>query len=61
MSGVPVLLVAQEGAAEEDLGRFAAAVPQAELLRPAGAGHDVLRDGGAEVVRAVGEWLSVRA
>jgi pimeloyl-ACP methyl ester carboxylesterase len=59
-SGLPVLLVASAGAAEEDLVTFAADVPQTEVLRPAGVGHDVLRDGGAEVVRAVGEWLSAR-
>lgn len=59
-SGLPVLLVAQAGASDPDLARFARAVPQAELLRPAGVGHNVLGDGGPEVVRAVGEWLAGR-
>jgi pimeloyl-ACP methyl ester carboxylesterase len=60
-SGLRVLLVAQTGAEDEDLERFATAVPQVELRRPAGVGHDVLGDGGLEVVREVGEWLSVSA
>jgi pimeloyl-ACP methyl ester carboxylesterase len=59
-SGLPVLLVAQTGASAADLARFARAVPQAELLRPVGVEHDVLGDGGPEVVHAVGEWLAAR-
>jgi pimeloyl-ACP methyl ester carboxylesterase len=60
-SSLPVLLVAQARASDADLERFASAVPEAELLRPACVGHDVLGDGGAEVVRAVGDWLRARA
>jgi pimeloyl-ACP methyl ester carboxylesterase len=56
-SGLPVLLVASGEAADEDLRRFAAGVPQAEIHRADGTGHDVLADGGPDVVRVVGEWL----
>jgi pimeloyl-ACP methyl ester carboxylesterase len=59
-SRLPVLLVTAGDAPEEDLARFAAEVPQAEIYRAEGTGHGVLRDGGPEVVRVVGEWL-VRA
>ena len=44
-------------APEADVERFAAEVPQAEIRRVHGAGHDVLTDGGPEVVHAVGRWL----
>jgi pimeloyl-ACP methyl ester carboxylesterase len=57
-SGVPVLVVASAEARRADLDRFAVDVPQAEILRPEGAGHDVLGDGGPELVRSVGRWLS---
>jgi pimeloyl-ACP methyl ester carboxylesterase len=56
-SGVPVLLVAAAWAADDDLSRFTTDVPQAELLRPAGVGHDVLGDGGPEVVLQVADWV----
>jgi pimeloyl-ACP methyl ester carboxylesterase len=61
VGGLPVLLVAAADAPEEDLAAFAADVPQAELLRPAGVGHDVLGDGGPPIVRAVGDWLGARS
>lgn len=56
-SGLPVLVVTAGDARPENLTRFAADVPQAELRVVEGAGHDVLTDGGPEIVRAVGEWL----
>jgi pimeloyl-ACP methyl ester carboxylesterase len=56
-SGLPVLLVAAGHAPEEELARFAADVPQAEMVRVAEAGHDVLADAGPEVVELVGTWL----
>jgi pimeloyl-ACP methyl ester carboxylesterase len=59
-SGLPVLLVAAARAAEDDLARFTTEVPQAALLRPEGVGHDVLADGGPEVVEQVAGWLLKR-
>jgi pimeloyl-ACP methyl ester carboxylesterase len=59
--GLPVLLVASDDADEEDLGRFEAEVPQAEIHRPGGVGHDVLVDGYPNVVHFVGEWLERRS
>jgi pimeloyl-ACP methyl ester carboxylesterase len=56
-SRLPVLLVAAGDAAEEDLVQFAADVPQAEIVRAEGTGHDVVTDGGPEVVHVVGKWL----
>lgn len=56
-SGLPVLLVASDDAYEEDLRRFGADVPQAEIHRPGGLGHDVLVDGYPDVVDFVGDWL----
>jgi pimeloyl-ACP methyl ester carboxylesterase len=56
-SRLPVLLVTAGDAAEEDLVQFAADVPQAEIVRAEGTGHDVLTDGGPEVVQVVGKWL----
>jgi pimeloyl-ACP methyl ester carboxylesterase len=56
-SGLPVLLVAGTWAAEDDLARFTSAVLQVELLRPEGVGHDVLGDGGPQVVLQVADWL----
>jgi pimeloyl-ACP methyl ester carboxylesterase len=55
--GLPVLLVASDDAAKEDLDRFAAEVPQAEIYRPEGVGHDVLIDGGPRVIAFVADWL----
>ena len=57
---LPVLLVADAAAAEEDLASFRAGVPHAEVLRPGEPGHNVLRAGGAETVRAIGDWLQAR-
>jgi pimeloyl-ACP methyl ester carboxylesterase len=57
-SGLPILLVAAGNAAEADLARFAADVPQAEIFRAEGTEHDVLVDDGPKVVRVVGEWLA---
>jgi pimeloyl-ACP methyl ester carboxylesterase len=56
-SELPVLLVAAGHAPEEELAQFSADVPQAEVVRVAGAGHDVLADGGPAVVELVGAWL----
>jgi pimeloyl-ACP methyl ester carboxylesterase len=56
-SGLPILLVASDEAPEEDLTEFAAAVPQAEIYRPGGVGHDVLVDGYPGVVDYIGAWL----
>jgi hypothetical protein len=56
-----VLLVASDDADEEDLGRFEAEVPQAEIHRPGGVGHDVLVDGYPDVVHFVGDWLERRS
>jgi len=57
-SGLPILLVAADDAAEQDLARFAADVPQAEVRRPGGVGHDVLIDGGPAVIALVADWLA---
>ena len=54
---LPVLLVAGGDADEEDLRQFAADVPQAEIVCAEGTGHDVLTDGGPEVVDVIGRWL----
>jgi pimeloyl-ACP methyl ester carboxylesterase len=59
-SGLPILLVASDEAPEEDLAGFAADVPQAEIHRPGGLGHDVLIDGYPDVVEYVGAWLERR-
>jgi pimeloyl-ACP methyl ester carboxylesterase len=56
-SGLPVLLVASGEAAGDDLRRFGTDVPQAEVHQAEGTGHDVLADGGPDVVCIVGEWL----
>jgi lipase len=56
-SGLPLLLVASDDADEADLGRFADEVPQAEIYRPGGVGHDVLIDGGPRVIAFVADWL----
>jgi pimeloyl-ACP methyl ester carboxylesterase len=56
-SRLPVLLVAAGDADEEELARFMAAVPQAVVHRAPGTGHDVLVDGGPEVIHLVGRWL----
>ena len=58
-SGLPVLLVAGAHAGDADLGRFADEVPQAEIYRPGGVGHDVLIDGGPRVIAFVADWLHV--
>ncbi len=52
-----MLLVAAGDAAEEDLVQFAADVPQAEIVRAEGTGHDDLTEGGPEVVHVFGNWL----
>ena len=58
--GLPVLLLASDDAAEEDLARFSAEVPQAEIYRPGGVGHDVLIDGGPPVIAFVADWLRAK-
>jgi pimeloyl-ACP methyl ester carboxylesterase len=58
-SGLPVLLVVSDDAAEADLAQFAADVPQAEIHQPGGLGHDVLIDGGPEIVHFLGAWLEL--
>ena len=55
---LPVLLIAAGDADEEDLRQFAADVPQAEIVRADGTGHDVLKDGGPDVVDVIGRWLT---
>jgi pimeloyl-ACP methyl ester carboxylesterase len=60
-TGLPVLLVASEDAAEEELARFAVDVPQAEIHHAKGVGHDVLADGGPELVHLVARWLEGHA
>jgi pimeloyl-ACP methyl ester carboxylesterase len=57
---VPVLLVADAAATEDDLVSFRVEVPQAEVIRPREPGHNVLVAGGAETVRAIGNWLEAR-
>ena len=57
-TGLPVLLVASGDASEEDLARFAADVPQAEIHHAKGVAHDVLNDGGPRLTQLVGEWLA---
>jgi pimeloyl-ACP methyl ester carboxylesterase len=56
-TAVPILLVAAGETPEDDLARFAAAVPQAEIHRASGAGHDVLGEGGPAVLSIIGAWL----
>jgi pimeloyl-ACP methyl ester carboxylesterase len=58
-TGLPVLLVVSDDAAEDDLAQFAADVPQAEIHQPGGLGHDVLIDGGPEIVHFLGAWLEL--
>ena len=55
---LPVLVVVAGEAPEEDVNRFAAEVPRAEIRRVDGAAHDVLTDGGPDVVDAIGRWLA---
>jgi pimeloyl-ACP methyl ester carboxylesterase len=57
-SGLPILLVAADDAAEDDVSSFAVDVPQAEVRRPSGVGHDVLIDGGPSVIALVADWLA---
>jgi pimeloyl-ACP methyl ester carboxylesterase len=57
---LPVLLVADAAATEDDLASFRVDVPQAEVIRPREPGHDVLVAGGAVTVRAIGDWLEAR-
>lgn len=57
-SRLPILLVAAGDAPETDLTQFAADVPQVEIVRAKGTGHDVLVDGWPEVVHLVGAWLA---
>ena len=49
-SNLPVLLVAAGDAPQTDLEQFARDVPQAEIHRAEGFGHNVLADGGQTVV-----------
>ena len=56
-SRLPVLLVVAGNADEKDLRRFAAEVPQAEIIRAEKAGHDVLAEGGRKIVDVIGTWL----
>jgi uncharacterized membrane-anchored protein len=55
-----VLLVADAAATEDDLASFRADVRHAEVIRPREPGHNVLVAGGAETVRAIGDWLEAR-
>ena len=54
---LPVLLVADAAASEDELAGFRGDVPHAEVIRPHRPGHNVLSAGGAETVRAIGDWL----
>jgi pimeloyl-ACP methyl ester carboxylesterase len=54
---VPVLLVADAATGEDDLARFRADVPHADVIRPREPGHNVLGAGGPETVHDVGDWL----
>jgi pimeloyl-ACP methyl ester carboxylesterase len=56
-SGLAVLLLAAAVASDSALTRYAADVPQADVRRVDDAGHDVLADGGPELVRSIGAWL----
>jgi len=58
-TGLPILLVVSDDADEDDLAQFAADVPQAEIHQPGGLGHDVLIDGGPEIVHFLGAWLEL--
>jgi hypothetical protein len=58
---IPVLVVACGDAPDEDLIQFAADVPQAEILRAEGTGHDVLTDARPKAVHAIGGWLKKNA
>lgn len=58
---LPVFLVASGDTSEEDLARFAADVPQAEIHHAKDVAHDVLNDGGPKLVQLVGEWLAANA
>jgi pimeloyl-ACP methyl ester carboxylesterase len=57
-SQVPVLLLAAEEAPIDALEQFASAVPQTEIHRVAGAGHDVATDAPAEVAAHLTSWLN---
>jgi pimeloyl-ACP methyl ester carboxylesterase len=54
---LPVLLIAAGEADEQALSRFVVDIPQAEVIRADQTGHDVLTDGGPEVVDIIGRWL----
>jgi hypothetical protein len=54
---LPVLLIAAGEADEQALSRFVVDIPQAEVIRADQTGHDVLTDGGPEVVDIIGKWL----
>jgi len=54
---LPVLLVASGEADEDALRGFVVDVPQAEVIRAYQTGHDILTDGGPEVVEVIGKWL----
>ena len=62
-SGVPVLVLVKTEPVDEDetrargLRRLAEAVPQVEIRRIEGAGHNLLADAPDETIAAVREWL----
>jgi pimeloyl-ACP methyl ester carboxylesterase len=65
-SGVPVFLLVsgerlREEGEPEQLERFEAAVPQAEVFHLPESGHDVLADEPDETIRTVGEFLRHKA
>ena len=39
---------------------FVGDVPHADVIRPREPGHNVLLAGGAETMRAIGDWLKAR-
>ena len=57
-SKLPVLLIAAQGAPEDDLTGFVRDVRQAKVYRAEGLDHNVLADGGRTVASALIDWLS---
>jgi len=60
-TALPTLLVAAGDTPDGDLARFAAAVPHADIHRASGAAHDVLGEGGPDVIGVIGDWLQQHA
>jgi pimeloyl-ACP methyl ester carboxylesterase len=60
-SGLPILLIVAGDAPQAELSSFETEAQHAEIIRVPGAGHDVLADGGPEVVERLADWLVVHA